>query len=187
MNSSLEEAYDRILTVELDVIVAENPSMRVSVPSLANTWNIPAGDRNALGRWGLPVMSRNPKSVHFKPDPQGSIDPEISWPDGLAYRLGSYHYREIGASVGDGVVIGVPQERLHPYPFLWLNGSVTSFIQISWRWSLAMPIFSLLEQAGEMEQLVDNLYRFPEYASSKDSRIGRDEKFHWWSNIAGNW
>jgi hypothetical protein len=84
-------------------------------------------------------------------------------------------------------VIGVPQERLYPYPFLWLNGSVASFIQISWRWSLAMPIFSLLEQAGEMEQLVDSLYRFPEYASSGDLIIGRDEKFHWWNNIAGNW
>jgi hypothetical protein len=50
-----------------------------------------------------------------------------------------------------------------------------------------MPIFSLLEQAGEMEQLVDSLYRFPKYASSEDLKIGRDEKFHWWSNIEGNW
>ena len=187
MDRSLQGELDRILASSLDDIVAGNPSLRIDVPRSADSWDIPSRDRMALARWGLPVMSQNPKSVHFKPDPQSSIEPGLSWDGGAAYRLGSYHYREVGVSVDDGVVVGVPQERQHLYPFLWFNGSVGSFVQIAWRWSLALPIFSLIEKAGEAGQLMDNLYRFPEYARSADPKIAQDERFQWWNEIADNW
>jgi hypothetical protein len=34
---------------------------------------------------------------------------------------------------------------------------------------------------------MDNLYRFPEYARSEDAKIGQDERFQWWNEIANNW
>jgi hypothetical protein len=96
-------------------------------------------------------------------------------------------FQSMAAMWDDGMVVGVPQERGHPYPFLWLNGSVASFIQIAGRWSLALPIFSLLEKAGEAEQLMDSLYRFPEYARSENPKIGLGDRFRCWNEIADNW
>jgi hypothetical protein len=87
--------------------------------------------------------------------------------------------------------VGVPQDRPYPnsfvYSFVWLNGSVTAFIDIAWRYTLARPILLQWEEAGEGEQLVTGLERVMEYARSADRMVAQDERFRWWNELDVDW
>jgi hypothetical protein len=187
MDARLQESFDRVLGASLDELVETERSLAVEAPEVASSWEIPLGDRDALRRWGLPIMARSEKSVHFKPDAQESLHPELAWDDITAYRLGSYHYRDIGVTQGSGIVVGIPQDRPYPYPFVWLNGSVTAFIDIAWRWTLAIPILMQVEAADEGEELVDNLDRIVDYARLVYRMVANDERFRWWNELYNAW
>src|SRR5258708_31207 len=126
MDADLQESFDWVLGASLDELVAAHSSVAAPAPEVAGSWDLPPGDRDSLRRWGLPVMSTNPKSAGFRPDMQESVSPELVWEELAAYRLGSYHFRHVGAVRGSGVVVGVPQDRPYPnsfvYSFVWLNG-----------------------------------------------------------------
>lgn len=184
---SLQESFDWVMGASLDELVAAHPVVASPVPEVAGSWDIALGDRDALRRWGLPVMSVNPKSAAFRPDMQDALSPELVWEELAAYRLGSYHYRHVGAVRGSGVVVGIPQDRPYPYGFVWLSGSVTAFIDIAWRYTLARPILLQWEQAPEGEQLVTGLSRVIKYARSADHLVAEDERFRWWNELHRSW
>jgi hypothetical protein len=186
-DADLQESFDWVMGASLDELVASHASVAAPVPEVADSWDIPPGDRDGLRRWGLPVMSMNPKSVAFKPDVQDAVSPELVWEEIAAYRLGSYHYRHVGAVRRSGIVVGIPQDRPYPYSFVWLNGSVTSFIDIAWRWTLAKPILLQWEKANELEQLGTGLDRVIEYARSADRMVAEDERFRWWNELHSSW
>lgn len=187
MDAFLQESFDWVMGASLDELVAGHPSVAAPTPEVAGSWDIPPGDRDALRRWGIPVMSTNPKSVAFKPDVQDSVNPELAWEELAAYRLGSYHYRHVGAVQGSGAVVGVPQDRPYPYSFVWLNGSVSAFIDIAWRYTLAKPILWHWEEAEEFEQLGTGLERVMGYARSADRMVAEDERFRWWNELDVSW
>jgi hypothetical protein len=76
MDAHLQESLDRVMGASLDELVASNPSVALRAPEVASSSEIPPDDRDSVRRWGLPLMSMNPKSVAFKPDVQDSISPE---------------------------------------------------------------------------------------------------------------
>jgi hypothetical protein len=187
MDAHPRESLGWVMEAGLDELVASNPSVAVRAPELVSSWEIPPGDRDAVRRWGLPAMGMNPKSVTFKPDMQNSVNPELAWDEIAAYRLGSYHYRDVGAARGSGIVVGIPHDRPYPYRFVWLNGSVTAFIDIAWRWTLARPILMQLEEAGEVGQLARGIDRVIDYARSVDLMVAEDERFRWWNELQSSW
>lgn len=187
MDADLQESFDRVLGASLDELVAAHSSVAAPAPEVARSWDIPPGDRDSLRRWGLPVMSTNPKSVAFKPDMQDALSPELVWEELAVYRLGSYHYRHVGAVRGSGIVVGIPQDRPYPYGYVWLNGSVTAFTDIAWRFTLALPILLQWEEANEVEQLGTGLDRVIEYARSADRMVAEDERFRWWNELQSSW
>src|SRR5258708_37944858 len=122
---------------------------------------------------------------------QEAVSSELVWEELAAYRLGSYHFRHVGAVRGSGVVVGVPQDRPYPnsfvYSFVWLNGSVTAFIDIAWRVTLALPILLQWEEANEVGQLGTGLERVIEYARSCDRMVAEDERFRSWNELQSSW
>src|SRR5258708_23103118 len=115
MDADLQESFDRVLGASLDELVAAHPAVASPTPEGVSSWDIPPGDRDSLRRWGLPVMSTNPKSAGFKPDMQDALSPELAWEGLAAYRLGSYHFRPVGAGRGSGLGVWRPQDPPLPY------------------------------------------------------------------------
>lgn len=174
------------MDAELDEIVAANRHSAVTAPVSIDSWSIPEFDRSALHRWGLPVMNENPKSVHFKADFQSGTSPSLKRDDIIAYRIGSYHYRDIGIRAGDSLVIGYPQDDRYPR-LSFINGMAAAFVNIIWRWKAAFKVLCEIEDNEEFEQLEANLTSFYEYVRRTDSAISDDDQFDWWLGILQGW
>ncbi|MFC3996505.1 SUKH-4 family immunity protein [Nocardiopsis sediminis] len=140
---TLHEAY----ALPLDEIV----DTRAAAPLNASidAWDVPAEDRAALRRWGLPAQI---KERFFENAPQHGAAPELSRPGRNLYRLGRFNRLTIGVEEGTGKVTALPRDAAAPD--IGFNRSLTRYIECAWRWHAALPVLiELANWAWEPDQL----------------------------------
>jgi hypothetical protein len=139
---------------------------------VAQEWDIPQGDRFALGEWGLPQLPL------FTPRPQAGSDPVLIpnvageherrlVKDGQQlYDLGFWGPSEdsfvVGVVPGDGRVLcllpapitvdDIPEvlrpfhAGLHKPAVSFFSSSVAQYVETAWRWSAAIQILRKVEE-----------------------------------------
>ncbi|MBW8482397.1 SUKH-4 family immunity protein [Actinomadura parmotrematis] len=181
----IEQSLHEALTAPLDALV-DGARRRTFPAGLVDGWDLPAADRDALRRFGLPT------DLPMRPMPQPGrepvLAPNLAGPQerGLAadgerlYDLGAWSDQDgaprIGAVAGTGRVLALRERPLtaadlHPtlrgiYRDLYrpavayLNTSVARFVEIAWRWRAAAELRRRLEEPpfpGTHAQLVERL------------------------------
>lgn len=183
VNRDLQVVFDSCLNDELDVLV--NSCSYVSMGSqVVGTWNLPENDRSSLLRFGVPIFDfdGDRSSVQLMGDVQVASFPEINERDVIAYSLGTFWRRRIGASVETGVVVGVPDDSEPDLSYI--NNSVAAFIEIAWRWGCARRALLAIE---DYEQLYECLAKFQEFVHVLDPVVKDDPRFSWWNGVIEGW
>lgn len=179
----VQQEFDDIMDASLDDLVSRH-STRSVAPAVAASWNLPTSGIVALRKTGIAFYEpqADTVSVQLRGDIQGGHDPILQVERMSAYRLGFYWRRTIGAAVGSGIVVAIPND-----PSLqmgYINSSIDAFVEISWRWGCIRKV--LLKCHGA-EQLFANLATFQEYVHSVDRAIHDDPMYRWWNGIVEGW
>jgi hypothetical protein len=187
VDHELQREFALCLTRPLDHVVdALDVPGSVGPPS-AESWSLPPGDRAALRRWGIPIdeTRSGPAAVQLAGAVQAGDAPEIKTGGIVAYYLGTYWRRRLGAVVDSGEVIGVTtdsQERISR-----INSSVSAFVEITWRWTCARRTLSAIDDSGDYQQLYDCLAAFQNYVHALDPAVRDNPEFEWWNGITNGW
>ncbi|WP_194293510.1 SUKH-4 family immunity protein [Actinomadura macrotermitis] len=169
--TTIEDRLHEAFTAPLDEVV--DAERRCAFPAdPVGSWDLPADDRAALLRWGLPT------DIALRPAPQPGREPllvpnlagpqerRLASPGQRLYDLGRWGGSgatpRIGAVAGDGRVLAVRDRPVTaadlPLPLrgiyrdlyrpavAYLNASVARFVEVAWRWSAAAgPLRELTE------------------------------------------
>lgn len=131
--SKLAEIAD-IMARPVDDLVDPAGQVRGSDEIIEN-WDIPADDRAALIRCGLPAM----REIRIVPDIQTGTAPAVELDGRRLYSLGTWGNLEIAAIAETGEVWGLPLVDWLPAP-IFINSSVSKFVDIAWRWYWAWRV-----------------------------------------------
>jgi hypothetical protein len=187
VDQELQQQFTLCLTHPLDQVIDALDVAASVGPQSAERWDLPPSDREALRRWGVPVdeTGTGPAAVQLAGAVQAGDVPEISTRGIVAYSLGTYWRRRLGAVIGSGEVIGVTtdtEERVSR-----INSSVSAFVETTWRWACARRTLSMIEDHGDYKQLYDDLAAFQNYVHMLDPAVRDDPEFEWWNGITNGW
>jgi hypothetical protein len=178
-----DTSFEGCLARSLDELTVSNQSSP-GRSLLAREWHLPEDDRDALVRWGIPTFdddgSRPP--VQLVGEVQESVTPEINERDVVAYRLGTYWGRKIGALTGSGTIVGVPQDASRNVSKI--NSAVRFFVEIAWRWKCAREILLITD---DYEKLYSRLGRFQQFVHGLDPVVRENPEYDWWNGIVEGW
>lgn len=174
---SRREAVADILTRPLDALVVATD--RVVAPAeVVDAWSIDSTDRQALVRWGLPLLEEG----RLIPNIQDGVVPEIATGMGDYYGLGLFFDYEIGVDPVAGEVIGIPIEEVMPGSS-FINSSVTLFVEAAWRWYWVLKEVRELRFDIEQYDLIDD---FLEFVVRIDGRVASEEG-SFWRGLGDSW
>ncbi|MFI6098072.1 SUKH-4 family immunity protein [Lentzea sp. NPDC051213] len=150
----------RILAAGLgELIEGESP---VAAPPIALTgWEIPEGDREALGLYGLPG-ERSDELMGVVGEFQDGVAPGLGSVTTRFYRIGNFGSATLGAVAGLGSVFAMPANApIHPQlahlsaneqKDVLVNSSLSSFVDCAWRWHRLVGVLAEQEvAAGQAE------------------------------------
>ncbi|WP_351226128.1 SUKH-4 family immunity protein [Streptomyces sp. NPDC002133] len=185
MDKVAQRALEDLLTRDLDAVVGPPPE--VARPGDAvRAWRLPAGDIDALVRWGLPVTHPVGAATHSPTaDFQDAADPALTLADGArAYRLASSWLRDYGAIAKAGGVFGVPRPGNTTGGLV--NTSVTAYVETVWRWTRFCDLVDPLEESEEYETFHWCLDRFAAWAVARDpeAKSRSATGTSWWEDLA---
>ncbi|WP_418958848.1 SUKH-4 family immunity protein [Streptomyces tritici] len=197
MDKEIRRALEGLLARDLDALTGAAPYVTARPGAVVRTWRLPAGDVEALVRWGLPAR-RDPRAASHNPTAafQDGPRPMLTVPgagdaDGAggenreraAYRLADSRLREYGAVEGAGTVFGVPRPgNTTGGP---VNTSVAAYVETVWRWICFCDVVDPLEERGDHDTFAWCLDRFAAWCVERDpeatalSATGQS----WWESL----
>ncbi|MDT7840198.1 SUKH-4 family immunity protein [Streptomyces justiciae] len=162
--TSVEDRLTALMTAPLESLVDPGHQVR---PTAVRGWRLPEPDLFALAEYGLPddvVMTPSFQSAAeptLVPNLAGPRERELATPDDRFYDLGLWGSHDLtprmGAVRGDGRVLAIRSAPLtaadlapalreyhadlyHP-AVDFISSSVAQFVDLSWRWRAAGPLF----------------------------------------------
>jgi hypothetical protein len=183
VDDELQREFMLCLTRPLDDVVGALDIPASRAPRTADRWSLPPADRQALQRWGVPVDETRAgrAAVRLAGAVQAGDAPEVNDDDTVAYLLGTYWRRRLGAVVGSGRVVGVAADaprRVSP-----VNSSVAAFVDVAWRWAAARRVLAAIEEHGDYRQYYDDLAMFRDHVHAVDAAVRDDPAYEWWDGI----
>ncbi|MFD7163659.1 SUKH-4 family immunity protein [Streptomyces violascens] len=167
--SDHHEAVAQALSQPIDLLAAaDGPA--VAETGDVSAWQLPAQDKTALAHWGVPLLEECRLVPHIQ---QGAM-PELDVRGQKFYALGLFANHEIGVLPSAGEVWAIPADPALPKVFI--NSSVTLFVETTWRWYWTWKELDALR--ADIEQY-DVLDAFLAFATTRDPRVGAAEPSLW--------
>ncbi|GGX82262.1 SUKH-4 family immunity protein [Streptomyces fructofermentans] len=150
----------RILAADLGELI-EGESPTAAPPIALTSWEIPEGDREALGAYGLPGQ-RSDELMGVVGEFQDGAAPALGHATTRFYRIGSFGSATLGSMTGRGSVFTMPTKApSHPQlahlnasdqKEALVNSSLSIFVDCAWRWHRLVGVLAEQEvAAGQAE------------------------------------